>query len=299
MSEVERAILRTVAWFDAIGLAVTPFECWTYLLPSEPMAPVRPNQVFEGLEKLAQQGIVQCFLGFYKFTESRIEFSDRTVQARQVLAKIKIAERRAKLLMCLPFVRMVALAGSVAQGTAKAGSDIDLFIITTPHRLYLARLGVALVTQVLGWRRHRGHVQNRLCLSFLASELALDLSRFAPEYNVDWYMLCATMHPLGGLDAYARFVSANAWLKQYLPNIWVKGVATQAISTLPYSVFLDSLENFVASLQLWRVHKFLAVNKAKPATAVTETEIFKPYLGNHKIKFMYEFTRRLSFYNLV
>src|SRR2546422_753264 len=80
------------------------------------------------------------------------------------------AVRRAILNTRLPFVRLVAVTGALAMNNARAGDDIDLFILAQPGRLWLCRL---LVLGVVKLAARRGHT---LCPNFLLSTGRLRLS---------------------------------------------------------------------------------------------------------------------------
>jgi hypothetical protein len=52
---------------------------------------------------------------------------------------------------------------------ASENSDIDLFIITSPDRLWLTRLMVTFIFQVLGKRKTAKKHKDNFCLSFFAT----------------------------------------------------------------------------------------------------------------------------------
>lgn len=58
----------------------------------------------------------------------------------------------AALLQLAPFVRAIILNGSLAEGRAKASSDIDILIIAQTGRLYTARFATLLLAS-LSWQK--------------------------------------------------------------------------------------------------------------------------------------------------
>lgn len=54
-----------------------------------------------------------------------------------------------KLIGWIPGLRMVAVSNSLAMYATHAGSDIDLFIITAPRRLWIVRTLVLLSSTIL------------------------------------------------------------------------------------------------------------------------------------------------------
>ncbi len=66
----------------------------------------------------------------------------------------------------MPFVRMVALSGSLAHLNAEGSADLDLFVITAPHRVWSVTVATVVLSKLLGWRK-------RLCMNYVVSERAL------------------------------------------------------------------------------------------------------------------------------
>ncbi|OFW40631.1 MAG: hypothetical protein A3J29_20840 [Acidobacteria bacterium RIFCSPLOWO2_12_FULL_67_14b] len=107
----------------------------------------------------------------------------------------------------MPFVRMVALSGSLAHLNAEGVADLDLFVITSPNRVWCVTLTTLIVARLLGWRQ-------RLCLNYVISE-----RRMAIE-PADLFSANQIIHlrAVFGHDLYVRFVEANAFVARYYPN---------------------------------------------------------------------------------
>jgi hypothetical protein len=135
--------------------------------------------------------------------------------------KWQAARRYARLIRCLPFIRMVAVTGTLAAQSAEADDDIDLFLITTPGRVWLARaLTVAVV-------RLAAVFGVTLCPNYLVATDALELS----EHNLYAARELVQMQPLYGAAWYYQLRSRNPWTLDYLPNA--------SIAPLPPALPLD------------------------------------------------------------
>jgi predicted nucleotidyltransferase len=77
--------------------------------------------------------------------------------------------RAVGLLRATPFVEMIALTGSMAEGRARAESDIDLFIQTKPGRIWTTRVMVTVIIQLAGIRRTETKIVGRICLNWYAT----------------------------------------------------------------------------------------------------------------------------------
>ena len=132
-----------------------------------------------------------------------------TRRRREELSR-RLLERDQKILRfiaALPFVRLVAVSGSLAHLNAEGESDLDLFVITRPGRVWLVTLAALIVSRLLGWRR-------RLCLNYIVSEASLAIE---PD---DLFSANQIIHlrPFIGQEVYRRFLETNAFVRRFYPN---------------------------------------------------------------------------------
>jgi len=113
-----------------------------------------------------------------------------------------------RLIAGLPFVRMVAVTGSLAWDNVDQGADIDYLIVTEPDRLWVCRWLVAALCRMA----RRDGVP--LCPNYMVSKRALVLG----ERNLYGAYELVRMIPIAGLAMYRRLRSANSWALAYLPN---------------------------------------------------------------------------------
>lgn len=131
-------------------------------------------------------------------------------RARREALSRDLLDRERRLLSLvsgMPFVRMVAVSGSLAHLNAETSADLDLFVITAPHRVWSVTLSVLLIARLLGWRK-------RMCLNYVISERALSI---APE---DLFSANQIIHlrPIVGHDVFAAFIDANPFVSAFYPN---------------------------------------------------------------------------------
>jgi len=127
----------------------------------------------------------------------------------------------ANILRIAPFVRMVALDGSVASGKAREESDIDFFIVAKTGRIWTTRLFVTLIVHLTGFRRYGSKVAGRICLNRYQTE---DYLEIRPQSNLDAldYINLIPLWYKG--DIYPRYCKVNHWVKKYglKINVWRK-----------------------------------------------------------------------------
>lgn len=72
-----------------------------------------------------------------------------------VKKRLEKLKKMAVFLQLVPFLRAVILNGSLAEGRAKASSDIDILIIAQAGRLYTVRFVVLLLASLSGQKRSK------------------------------------------------------------------------------------------------------------------------------------------------
>ena len=112
------------------------------------------------------QTTVECAGGYY-FPRGRSDLIEtrhrREAESQQLLESLT---GPLAFVQAMPFVRMVALSGSLAHRNADREADLDLFLVTKPGRVWSVTLTALIVARLLGWRR-------QLCLNYVVSERTL------------------------------------------------------------------------------------------------------------------------------
>jgi hypothetical protein len=199
-----QAILRTVAYADVFDYPPTVAEVQRYLEVPATLAQVEAclhNDLLRTGRLVAHDGYL-TLPGREAIVAVRRE---REARARLLWPR---ALAYGRLLAAVPFVRMVALTGSLAVNNPDERSDLDYLIVTAAGRLWLCR---AMVVLLVRWVARRG---DTICPNYLLSEQALSLE--PQDYFVAREL--AQLVPLYGFDVYHRLRCVNAWTTTFLPN---------------------------------------------------------------------------------
>ena len=156
-------------------------------------------------------------------TRARREASSRTL-----LTKLRGLQA---LVRQMPFVRMVALSGSLAHLNADDEADLDLFVIVSPGRVWSVTLTTLIVARLLGWRRH-------LCLNYVVSEHALMVG------PADLFSANQIIHlrPIMGEEAYRQFLDANRFVERFYPNFRPRRLVDPAGGSRGWQVVRRAIE---------------------------------------------------------
>lgn len=196
------AVLRTLAYADVFDFPLTPAELHRSLIG----VPATPPAVEAAVEALAHRVVERRGLVTLAGREGLIEPGR---ERRRLAARTwPVAVRYAQAVGSLPFVRMVAITGSLAVGDATLDADIDLLVVTERGRVWLGRASALLLV------RHAAQRGLELCPNYVLGEHRLAME---PRDLYGAHEL-VQMVPIVGHDVYRRLRASNAWTSLHLPN---------------------------------------------------------------------------------
>lgn len=273
LSDLEKSILRTLAFFDIFDYPLTLVEIHKWLYQS-----TRPYSLLEILNALNSEHIkslTEHQFGFYFFTGRSGIVRIRLNRYQIAEKKFKIALRSVRFLSWLGTLSMVAVCNNVGYNNGTKKSDIDFFMIITKGRLWWGRLMITLITTLLGVRRHGVKIIDRVCLSFYTAKSHLNLDdislRPTDPYLIYWF---ATLTPIYSSDeTYLEFMKANGWLKDFLPNFY------NYYPTSRRSITSNHLVSWVKKVDRFIVGSWFG-NWAEKFAQLIEARHVKEYLGD-------------------
>lgn len=110
-------------------------------------------------------------------------------------------------------LKMIAICNSLSMFATKAESDIDLFIVTEKNMLWYVRFWVTVYFWKMGVWRKGEDVAGNFCLSFFATENALDMEKIAITDDVYLYFWTYFLKPVLDYDnTYEKFLEKNTWV---------------------------------------------------------------------------------------
>ncbi len=207
MQKLEQAILDTVAYADVFEYPLTQAEIHHFLIGYR-ASPYEVSQALQNLE--SHPGLLARKHGYYVLPGRAGLVAIR--QRRQAVADClwPKAIHYGRWISKLPFVRMVAVTGSLAMSNTDPGADLDYLVVTRAGRLWLTR---AMVILVVRWAARQGIT---LCPNYILSEQALDI----PEQNLFTAHELVQMVLVSGARTFAQMKRLNPWVETYLPNAY-------------------------------------------------------------------------------
>jgi hypothetical protein len=197
------AVLQTVAYSDIFDYPLTAREIYRYLTGVKGT----PEEVTLALQDgiLSQVGKYYTLPGREAIRDIRLQ---REKRSRELLPT---AIRYGRMLGGLPYIRMVALTGSLAVLNVSKNADFDYMLVTKPGRVWTARAFAVLFNRIV---RLFGH---SVCPNLIVSETALEW----PLHDLYSARELCQMIPITRTDVYQRLLKANGWAKEFLPNAYM------------------------------------------------------------------------------
>jgi hypothetical protein len=219
--DLEKAILRTLAFFDIFNYPLTLIEIYKWLYGPKSGLRFSLADVLKALENENLKKYVENKNGFYFFSGRSGIIKIRLNRYRLAEKKFRLARQAIWWLSWLPFIKTTCICNNLGYNNSDGKSDIDVFIIVKAGHLWQSRLLITLLLGGLGFWRHGQKVIDRICLSFYLSDQNLDLESIAINqediYLVYWLAVLAPVYQPGN---YLNFLKANIWLKEKLANFY-------------------------------------------------------------------------------
>lgn len=228
MDELQKKILKTLAYADIFDYPLTLEEIQRFLIgQDERRVPRSGIWLRQKTQEEIKKEIGSPYLishityhdGFYCLKNRQKIIQLRFERFKWSQEKIKIAKKVANWLKLIPFIKMVALTGTLAMNNVKKNDDIDLLIITGRNRLWLTRLITNFLVEIIAERRHPKdkNVKDKICLNMFLDEKHLALPKL--EQNLfTAHEICQLKILWQRETVYQRFLKENQWYKKFLPN---------------------------------------------------------------------------------
>ncbi|MDQ3072504.1 MAG: hypothetical protein M3Q97_04465 [Bacteroidota bacterium] len=209
ITAAERAILHTIAYFQVFNYPLTARELFTY--SNIPL--VKFHAFKNALDGLISESLI-CESSGYYFPEGKFysiaERKDKTERADKYWPA---AARFSRLISRIPFVRGIAISGSLSKGQMAMDADIDYFIITEPGRLWLCRAMLVLYKKLFLFNSRK-----YFCINYIIDADNLEI----PDRNQFTATEIAFLVPIYNKELLTKFTHANEWAKTYYPHVCQK-----------------------------------------------------------------------------
>ncbi len=254
---LERQILATIAYYDILNYPLTSFEVFLYLINDchceELIRATRQSrdnmcQTIISSNAILNSGLPRanrprndsetyvsiCYLlnnseylkkyagqklGFYFLKTSGSDIVQKRLDGRKIAdGKWKKAKKIYGIMRAVPFLRGVLISGSLALGSSKKNSDVDIMVIAKNGRIWTARVFLTALIFLLGARRSEKNTKDKICLNHYITDKSLQIP-FLSLYDAHLYShLINVYDDADNIKTFQEFQKNNIWIKNYVQN---------------------------------------------------------------------------------
>lgn len=241
---IKKDILATLTYFDLFNYPLRKNEIFTFLSHYD------NYYEFEKALSTMTNDLDICKMGeFYSLHDDVAIAARRSRGNEKAALMLRKAEQAANIISAFPFVKGVAVSGSLSKYFADENTDIDFFIITAANRLWISRTLLHCFKKLT----YLFKMQDLFCMNYFIDEAEPVIL----EKNIYTAMEVATILPLRGNGVFDLFFKENNWTKNFFPNksmylppvketsnSWFKIVVEKSLNNR----LGDSLDNFLMKL---------------------------------------------------
>ena len=294
MSEIKDNILATLAYFDIFNYPLTSSEIYLFLKNRYDQSDYQETLKY----LVATRGIYQFGI-FYTLKNDHSLIVRRRDGNKKAAEMIKVASKISNWLIHFPYVRGIAISGSLSKNFADENSDIDLFIITAPNRLWIARTLMHAFKKLT----FLFNKQDYFCMNYYIDEERLEIV----EKTLYTAIEVVTLIPLQGDLQFEKFYSSNAWTRDYLPNKIMRVSSAKPVRSTKikraFEFFLnnkagDLLDSFLMRVTAGRWQKKTELKKLNAKGKVLALDVDKHYAKpdprNFQDKLLLQYESKIS-----
>lgn len=203
-STEEAAVLRAVTYASLFEFPLTPAEVRRSLVhcvlsETELMALYRCSRFLQGRVTYRQ--------GVFVPAGSEAWIAMRATRESQSRALIAAHGRILHVLCAMPFVRLLAVSGSLAHLNASRDGDVDLFVITRGARVWSVTTAIVVIAKLMGCRK-------TVCANFVVSDTDMVIAP-QDEFSANQILHLRT---IAGAEAYRKFLEENPFVRDTYRN---------------------------------------------------------------------------------
>jgi hypothetical protein len=202
---IRQDILKALAYFDIFRYPLTVEEITLFLHSTATL-----EKVYQQAFILLKGRKIFAIDGLFMLRDDML-LAERRKKGNQLAVKeMEKAKKIARWLFWFPFVRSIAVSGSLSKNYADEHTDIDFFVITAGGRLWLTRTLLHILYKLPRFTGKR----RSFCLNYYIDDVVMAIE----EKNIFTATEVITLLPLEGEAVFKQFKLANEWVNSYYPQ---------------------------------------------------------------------------------
>lgn len=229
---VLRQVLLTLSYCDQFDFPLTRSELWQRLLWNGQVYGLSYPDMLSGISLLKKKLVLEevdgmlCLSGRSRLVQIRKKRHNLSEQ------KWQEAQKAAAYLHKIPWVSAVGITGALAMDNVVINDDIDFFVVTQSHRLWLVRPLVIILAFWKGKRRswHKEE-ENSWCFNLWLEEANLAIPSNKKSLYIAYEVL-QTKWLFAEKSTLNKYYQNNNWVEHYIPHYYRSAIKKR--TTLHY-----------------------------------------------------------------
>lgn len=291
--EVEKAIVKTMAFFDLFSYPLTALELWQYLSKEMNFSDFHVH-----LKSLRLKSVIFKQEGFYFFPDRGEIITVRKQRYNYFQKKLKLVKKWNKFFKLISGAKAIFIANNIGSNNLRLEGDIDLFIVCKDNRVWQTRFILTFLAKIFNLRPSPSKEKDKFCLSFFVSETALNFNSLrlkSDPYFAFWLLGLKEV----GADRYFKKVLAHniSYLSEVFPNYFkLLDIDRTLIQENDTKLAFTNLEKYFYRLQ-WRLFPEAIKNKAnKGSEVVINPKILKLHVLDRRQEFYQKYLDNIKKY---
>lgn len=283
----KQAIRNTLIYSDIFNYPLTFEQLYTFLISPRSFSKKEIKDIVstvQGIEKRNE---------YYFLPGKEENITVREEREQYSIQKIEKAKKIAQKLIWIPTVTFIGVSGSVAMLNAEKEDDIDFFIITKKHTIWISRLLLLLTLQLHNALRTKNmkRVSDKICLNMIVDEDGMIFSKkFQDLYTAHEI---AQLIPLIQKDEiYEKFLQKNKWVANFLPHALTEKQDFLHISSKGFSLVLQKILSisFIEAITAFVQKNYM---KSSITTETISSSLLAFHPVDHREKTLVEYKKRI------
>lgn len=265
---MEKDILKTLSYFHHFNTPLTLH--YIHIFYPKAISVSLLDKYLENLcsKKLVDKDYIDSDL--YYTLGGMQEIRSYTVAKGLAKQKLLIVRTYLEVLKIMPSIDFIGISGSLSMDNAKEDDDIDLCIISKPHRMWTSRITAIVLAYSMGLKRKRGTKsdKDKVCLNLFFDGREINIPREKQNAFVGHELLQMKVI-LDKNNTYQRFLHENRWVLRYFPNARSYYPFSPTKKLVRKSDWLmrkigDMLEGIFKHIQLYCIGKHVTTERIYP-----------------------------------
>ncbi|HRN71206.1 MAG TPA: hypothetical protein PLS49_08560 [Candidatus Woesebacteria bacterium] len=241
MSHLSSSIIQVLQYFSQYSYPPTISEIYTFLnrktssheFKLELTSLLKKKQIIQQQDRIS---VHKSFFGIY------------TSRSQNSISLIKNALPYVNKLKLIPTIRYIGISGSLSMLNTSEEGDIDLFIITTMHSIWITRFLVLMYKYSI--KLLDKDIGTNLCFNLFFAENELKIEKIKQNEYTGHEIL--QLKPIYNKNiTYELFLQQNRWLIKLFPNIQIPQKKKMSKNMTGFNFLLYYLDRLIKIPQIW------------------------------------------------